>query len=141
MGMTNETQWRDSEGSLLKKSAFGSKDSVSWPKFSNCLQVHYIRATRQNPKEPKRALSLRDFQYISQLELFENKQQVHVRDFERFWDWFSEALHKIRHQKPFSSMWLEGEIFGFIDRTEAARLVYCNGKAGSFLLRFSERIT
>lgn len=39
---------------------------------------------------------------------------VHVRDFEAFWNWFGDAMHKIRHQKPFSSMWLQGYNYFFI---------------------------
>lgn len=72
------------------------------------LQVHYLRATRQNPVEPKRPLSIREIQYISQLEQFKNKSIIHVRDFEAFWVWFGDAMHKIRHQKLFSNMWLQG---------------------------------
>jgi len=104
------------------------------------LQVHYLKATRQNPVEPKRPLSLRELQYISQLDQFKHKDKIYVRDFEIFWGWFGDALHKIRHQKVVSSMWLEGEIFGFIDKEDVPRLVYGNGSTGgTFLIRFSER--
>jgi len=137
--MTNENQWKVSEGALLKKTAFDAKETISWPKFANLLQVHYLRATRQNPAEPKRPLSLRELQYISQLDQFKNKSAVHVRDFETFWNWFGDAMHKIRHQKHFSAMWLEGEIFGFIDKTEVARLIGSARRSGAFLVRFSER--
>lgn len=75
------------------------------------LQVHYLRATRQNPNEPKRPLSIREIQYISQLDSIKGKTQIHIRDFENFWNWFGDAMHKIRHQKGFSSMWLKGYVY------------------------------
>ena len=83
--------------------------------FANILQIHYLRATRQNTAEPQRPLSLRELQYLAQLDQFKGKPTVHVRDFEAFWNWFGDAMHKIRHQKPFSSMWLQGynSIFQF----------------------------
>ena len=106
--MTNENQWRVSEGALFKKYAFEGNENVTWQKFANLLQVHYLRATRQDPSEPQRPLSVRELQYLWQLDQFKGKPLVHVRDFEAFWNWFGEAMHKIRHQKPFSSMWLQG---------------------------------
>ena len=30
--MTNENQWKVSEGALLKKTAFDAKETISWPK-------------------------------------------------------------------------------------------------------------
>jgi len=136
--MTNENQWKFSEGGLLKKAAFGSNKVIPLTKFFNFLQIHYLKATRQNPVDPKRPLSLREIQYFSQLPWFLNKKSITLDDFQNFWNWFGEAMHKIRHHKLFSTMWLEGEIFGFIDKSEATKLV--NGaSSGTFIVRFSER--
>merc|ERR1712137_209992 len=74
--MTNENQWRVSEGALLKKYAFEGNENITWAKFANILQVHYLRATRQNTAEPQRPLSLRELQYWAQLDQFKGKPMV-----------------------------------------------------------------
>ena len=63
--ITNECQWEGSAGTLLKKEAFAHGQlEISWPKFANTLQHHFLRATRQELSRPKRILSPFDMQYI-----------------------------------------------------------------------------
>eukprot|EP01119_Soliformovum_irregulare_P011455 TRINITY_DN286_c0_g1_i2.p1 TRINITY_DN286_c0_g1~~TRINITY_DN286_c0_g1_i2.p1 ORF type:complete len:465 (+),score=127.76 TRINITY_DN286_c0_g1_i2:159-1553(+) len=46
--ITNEVQWEDSAGILLKREAFSSGQmEIPWPEFANTLQHHFLRATRQ----------------------------------------------------------------------------------------------
>jgi len=134
--VTNESQWEYSEGALLKKDAFPQPE-VPWQHFANVLQVHYVRSTRQDLRAPARPLSLSDLQYIHQLQ-FKERTTVHQKDFDRFWTWLGRLIHKIRHQKPFSQLWLAGLVYGFISKDTAEQLLH-DTPAGTFLIRFSER--
>jgi hypothetical protein len=82
--ITNECQWEESEGALLKKEAFGEqviflgiffskylinfffwyKNEIYWPQFANVLQRHFLRATRQDAVNPSRSLCKTDLEYI-----------------------------------------------------------------------------
>jgi hypothetical protein len=64
--ITNECQWEESEGTLLRRDAFGDQQEVTWPYFANMLQRHFLRATRQDPIRPTRCLCQTDFEYIHQ---------------------------------------------------------------------------
>jgi len=136
--LTNENQWDVAAGSLLQRDAFGASDSCPWYHFANTLQIHYLKATRQDCAHPQRPLSVSDLQYIHAIK-FGKKPVILLREFERFWEWFGKVLHKIRHQRHLSSLWLKGLIYGFIPR-EAAEQLLRGLEAGTFLLRFSERI-
>jgi hypothetical protein len=61
---TNENQWEESEGILLKTDAFGSQNEVPWYKFVNSLQKRYLLATKQDLQKPARPLSVQDINYI-----------------------------------------------------------------------------
>eukprot|EP00008_Paramoeba_atlantica_P003665 CAMPEP_0201486210 /NCGR_PEP_ID=MMETSP0151_2-20130828/10275_1 /ASSEMBLY_ACC=CAM_ASM_000257 /TAXON_ID=200890 /ORGANISM="Paramoeba atlantica, Strain 621/1 / CCAP 1560/9" /LENGTH=808 /DNA_ID=CAMNT_0047870723 /DNA_START=109 /DNA_END=2535 /DNA_ORIENTATION=- len=135
--MTNESQWDFSEGILFKKDAF-TRNEISWVQFSNILQMHYIRATRQDPEVPERPLSMHDLLYIFKSQ-FGEREVVTQKDFDRFWKWFGKVLHKIRHQKPFCQLWLKGLIFGFISKPDAEEVLK-NQPHGTFIIRFSERV-
>ena len=136
--MTNENQWICSEGLLFKKYLFSSHDEISWPKFANFLQERYCKATRQSLIAPQRPLSEQELNYLWNTKYLARKQSVTSKDFDAFWNWFGEVLHKIRHQKPFASMWLHGEIFGFIGRNDANTFLQSK-VPGTFLFRFSEQ--
>lgn len=79
--LTNENQWKDSECHLLRKHMFELQGSeISWWRvcsftssllfsnrflhkfpllqFANTLQIHYLRATRQDPTNCTRPLSM-----------------------------------------------------------------------------------
>lgn len=66
--ITNECQWESCAGILLKQETYGaspgSKHEISWAQFSNALQHHFLRATRQDLNRPKRCLSLYDLHYF-----------------------------------------------------------------------------
>mmetsp|Transcript_30647 Transcript_30647/g.85838 ORF Transcript_30647/g.85838 Transcript_30647/m.85838 type:complete len:610 (+) Transcript_30647:1-1830(+) len=134
--MTNESQWDYSEGILFQKDAFSNND-MSWVRFANLLQNHYMKATRQDPELPDRPLSLHDINYIHRL-LFYGQETVSQKDFDSFWKWFGKVLQKIRHQKPFCQLWNKGLISGFVSKPEANELLQ-GQQAGAFLIRFSER--
>ena len=137
--MTNENQWIDSEFDLFKYAAFKDANSISWFKFANVLQDRYLRATRQDLKDPQRPLSQRELHYLWYSKYLNGKSQITLNDFESFWKWFGQVMHKIRHQKPFVSMWLQGHVFGFIGRDDTKALLQSKPN-GSFLIRFSEQI-
>lgn len=59
--------------------------------------------------------------------------------FVRFWGWFGRIVHKIRHQKAFASLWLNGLIYGFLSKIQAEEILK-GESAGTFLIRFSERV-
>jgi EF-hand fold domain/SH2 domain len=134
--VTNESQWEFSEGMLLKKDAFPQPE-VPWQHFANVLQVHYVRSTRQDLREAQRPLSLADLDYIHRLQ-FKARNSVHQKDFDHFWAWLGRLVHKIRHQKSFSQLWLAGLVYGFISKCGAEEILE-NTPAGTFLIRFSER--
>jgi hypothetical protein len=134
--ITNENQWQASAGILLKKDAFDVLPETTWPQFANTLQLHYLRATRQSVDNPTRVLSRDDLDYIFTAK-FDSKTHINQKECEEFWEWFGKALHKIRHQKHFGSLWLRGFIYGFVSKPDAERLLYSQ-RPGSFVIRFSE---
>eukprot|EP01103_Thecamoeba_quadrilineata_P013946 TRINITY_DN401_c0_g3_i1.p1 TRINITY_DN401_c0_g3~~TRINITY_DN401_c0_g3_i1.p1 ORF type:complete len:653 (-),score=131.78 TRINITY_DN401_c0_g3_i1:75-1961(-) len=136
--LTNENQWDVAAGVLLKKELFQHKE-LTWEHFSNILQLHYLRATRQDLSRPERPLSKDDISYFSR-EKFFGKSLIREKDFNTFWDWFGKVLYKIRHQKHFCSLWVQGFVWGFVSKTDAENILF-NESPGTFLLRFSERVS
>eukprot|EP01112_Ceratiomyxa_fruticulosa_P000033 TRINITY_DN0_c7_g1_i1.p1 TRINITY_DN0_c7_g1~~TRINITY_DN0_c7_g1_i1.p1 ORF type:complete len:749 (-),score=149.09 TRINITY_DN0_c7_g1_i1:247-2493(-) len=135
--ITNECQYEESDGTILKKDSFGSNVDIPWPSFANKLQKHFLRATRQDPVKPTRYLSRHELIYIHQ-NFFGGKPMVSQQSFDSFWAWFGKNLQKLRYQRHVCSMWQSGLIYGFISRhavDEALR----NEDPGTFLMRFSER--
>ena len=134
---TNECQWEESEGSLLKKDCFDAHE-IPFTRFANYLQVHFLRSTRQDPYNPERALSLHDLNYIARAR-FENRSEINKSDFDEFLQWFGQVLRKIRHQPQFHQLWVKGLVYGFIGRDEAEKLLAPH-QPGTFLIRFSESV-
>ncbi|KAH3766790.1 transcriptional repressor [Pelomyxa schiedti] len=134
---TNSIQWRDSEGILLKMEAFGDATEITWAKFANTLQSYYLGATRQNPEQPNRPLTLKDFEFLNNLK-FDGNTVVTLQTFDNFWEWFGAALEKIRHQKNLCPLWLKGYIYGFISKIDSEKLL-SRFEEGSFLIRLSDR--
>jgi hypothetical protein len=64
---TNENQWEESEGTLLRIEAFGDATETLWCKFANALQKRYIAATKQDIQAPLRPLFIQDLNYLYQL--------------------------------------------------------------------------
>lgn len=135
--ITNEIQWEESEGILLKKDAFGEQLEVTWPQFANVLQRHFLRATRQDLIKPTRQLSLYDFQYINH-NFFGGQPIVSQKGYDAFWEWFGKAVHKLRYQRHICPLWQTGLIYGFLTR-EGVRDALINEEVGTFLIRMSER--
>jgi len=136
--LTNESQWESSEGILLKKDAFKGNE-ITWMRFANYLQVHYLRATRQDPLHAERPLSLADLNFIAK-EKFNDRPIITKQDFDVFWLWFGKVLRKVRHQQPFGTLWLKGLVYGFLTRAEA-EYVLKGQPVGTFLIRFSLRVS
>lgn len=105
--ITNECQWAEAEGTLIKKGnahhffslplerrvislfssllrseAFGGHLEIPWARFANVFQMHFIRATRQDVNKPARAFHAGDFEYLHD-KFFGNKQMVSYKDFDQ----------------------------------------------------------
>jgi len=135
--ITNECQWENSAGTLLKKDAFGGQLEITWPQFVNTLQRHFLIATRQDMVRPKRPLSLYDFQYINS-QFFGNRTVIHQKDFDNFWSWFGRSMQTLRYQRHICALWQTGVIYGFITRDDVNSALN-NQEPGTFIVRFSER--
>lgn len=137
---TNENQWGEAEGMLLKHSIFeNSHQQAPWFRFVNWLQRRYLMATKQNLTSPARPLTPEDLLYIGRLKFGSTQPTViTAAQFEAFWEWFGPTLHKIRYQRHLCTLWTSGIVPGFVTRDEAD---FClrNELPGTFLLRFSER--
>ena len=46
--LTNESQWSECFGTLIKRDAFKDSLSIPWPQLANTLQQHFLIATRQD---------------------------------------------------------------------------------------------
>lgn len=64
IAITNESQWADAAGKLMLSDAFEGAAEVSFARFANTLNAHFIAATRQEPGRPMRPLSEADWCYI-----------------------------------------------------------------------------
>jgi len=135
--ITNECQWEESEGTLLKKDAFGEQAEIPWPQFANVLQRHFLRATRQDSVTPARSLSQTDFDYIHS-KFFGGQGTIVPKAYASFWTWFGKTIKKLRYQRHILPLWQTGLIHGFLSR-EAVYEVLRDQDPGTFLVRFSER--
>jgi len=134
--ITNECQWAEAEGTLIKKEAFGGRLEIPWARFANVFHMHFIRATRQDVSKPARAFHAGDFEYLHE-KFFASKQLVSCKDFDQFWSWFGKGLHILRYQRHVGNLWKSGLIYGFIAK-DAVHRALSNERPGSFLVRFSE---
>jgi hypothetical protein len=135
--ITNECQYEESDGTLLKRDCFGNNAEIPWPTFANKLQRHFLRATRQDPIKPTRYLSRHELIYIHQ-NFFGAQNAVTHAMFDQFWAWFGKNLQKLRYQRHVCSMWQSGLIYGFISRFHVEESLK-NEEPGTFVIRFSER--
>jgi hypothetical protein len=134
--ITNESQWGDSEGMLMKLRVFGDQSEVQWEYLCNMIQYHFIRSTRQDSVKPDRPLSLCDLNYLAR-KAFHDKKMINKEDYDQFWNWFGLVCRRIRHQLPFHSLWMKGFVLGFISRKDSEKILECEAP-GTFLIRFSE---
>ncbi|KAL6066876.1 Signal transducer and activator of transcription, variant 2 [Balamuthia mandrillaris] len=135
--ITNECQWEESEGVLLKKDAFGEQLEVPWAQFANVLQRHFLRATRQDLVRPTRCLSQFDFDYLNR-KFFGGQSMVTQKAYDNFWNWFGKVLQKLRYQRHICPLWQTGLIYGFLTR-EQVHNALLEEEVGTFLIRVSER--
>lgn len=134
--LTNESQWSECFGTLIKQDAFQDTLSVTWPRLANILQQHFVLATRQDIVSPKRPLSLHDLDYLHN-RFFSRNESINQQDFDAFWSWFGTCMRVLRFQRHVRAMWQCGIIYGFMDREEA-EYVQKGQPVGTFLIRFAE---
>jgi len=135
--ITNECQWEESEGALIRKELFSEQNEVPWFAFANTLQRHFIRATRQDPQRPSRCLSTMDLDYFHD-KFFGRSMSVTAKAFEQFWAWFGKCIQKLRYQRHIGPAWSSGLIHGFVSR-QAVDIILRDEEPGAFVVRFSER--
>jgi hypothetical protein len=137
--ITNECQYEESDGLVLRVDAFGSQpDAVApWPLFANKLQRYMLRGARQDPVKPQRFLTKPELSYLNS-KFFGGQTYITPKMYDEFWIWFGKALQKIRYQRHLCSMWQSGLLYGFISR-EDVNAALVNQEPGTFLIRFSER--
>jgi len=140
---TNENQWQEAEGILLKMEAFEKENSVKWFKFCNALQRRYLYATKQDQIHPARLLTEQDFVYIYHTKFNPNRSpsvstSITPKQYDEFWKWFGPNLYKIRYQRHMIQLWTRGVICGFMNRNEAAEILQ-QAPTGTFIIRFPER--
>jgi hypothetical protein len=140
---TNENQWQESEGILLKYEAFGNGNEVNWGRFANALQRRYLSATKQDRLNPVRPLTIQDLWYLYHIKFTANtyptiETKISPKQYDNFWAWFGPGLERIRYQRHLCEMWEKGLICGFISRSEA-EVILENASPGAFIIRFSEQ--
>lgn len=142
---TNENQYTESEGILLKHEIFtGMSDSATWFRFANSFQNRYVLATKQDRQRPKRPLSPQDLFYIylskfsTQSTLPNEKTMISGNAYDAFWNWFGPVLYRLRYQRHLLPLWLSGYICGFVGKLESEKILE-NASRGAFLIRFSEQ--
>lgn len=136
---TNENQWEESEGILLKNETFKDQQLSTWFHFINSLQRRYLMATKQSLLFPIRPLTIDDFDYIYKVKFNTGNTKINVQQFDSFWQWFGPGLHKIRYQRHMCNLWVKGYICGFLPRGEAESILR-DLSPGTFLMRLSERM-
>jgi len=159
--ITNENQYEESNGSLLKYLAFGVKNDTPWTHFANELQRHFVQATKQDGSTPQvlpvatpisaaaaaaaltpenlpiRPLSVHDLEYIHN-RFFAGRPVIAVSQFDQFWAWFGKILQRMRSTRQICGMWRDGLLWGFANRNEVEQALMPQ-PPGSFVVRFSER--
>jgi len=133
--ITNDCQWEGSEGTLLKNDAFSEQIEIQWPHFVNILQRHFLRATRQLPLQPARALSMYDFEFLNK-QFFGDKQILSHKHYDSFWTWFGKSLQTLRYKRHIATLWQNGLITMFISRDRVQGALKDQG-TGCFMILFS----
>eukprot|EP01103_Thecamoeba_quadrilineata_P000721 TRINITY_DN10635_c0_g1_i1.p1 TRINITY_DN10635_c0_g1~~TRINITY_DN10635_c0_g1_i1.p1 ORF type:complete len:552 (-),score=106.76 TRINITY_DN10635_c0_g1_i1:120-1775(-) len=152
--ITNENQWSDSTGPLLERELFYTKPTHGAPKlteislvrFINIFQYAFIRATKQEPFRAKenRSLSNEDLNYLFTLAngatFGERGFVINPKEFEKIWKIAGLVFMKLRHHKPYLSLWTSRLLYGFSSKLVCSN-VFSSGlfPPGSCVLRFSDR--
>jgi EF-hand fold domain/STATa Immunoglobulin-like domain len=142
--ITNECQFEESDGLLLRNSLFpvpedgGAPEHVPWFFVANRLQLHFLRATRQELGNPNRYITRPEFDYMHR-RFFEQSSSISVEQFDTFWNWFGKTVQKIRYTRSVSHMWQSGLIYPFTGRDQISAALQ-QQETGVFLVRLSERV-
>jgi len=106
--ITNESQWEESEKTLIEYTAFGDGTATaSWPLLCNVIQRHMTQEVKSSSDHHFRAFSQQDFDYFH-LHFFNEKEVVSLQDFQGFWGWFGKAFQALKFQKHINVMWQYG---------------------------------
>jgi len=139
---TNENQYTEAEGILLKHEVFGNYEKSTWCRFANSFQKRYLLATKQEKQRPKRPLTIQDLLYIYSIKFspYQPNEQTTIttQNYEIFWNWFGPVLYRIRYQRHLLILWLSGLICGFVSKVESEKILE-NATRGAFIIRFSEQ--
>ena len=133
--ITHDSQWLEAESKMLKLEVFRDAKVAPWQRIANALHLRYMRMTKQELKDPARKLTLSDLHYF--YHRFFMATTVNVSKFDKFLQWFMPVLQQLRFKRHIKPMWLQGLIFGFIDKEKCNRTLAAF-EEGTFLLRFSE---
>jgi hypothetical protein len=145
--ITNECQFEESDGLLLRNSIFaapegsglqGAPEAVPWVLVANKIQLHFLRATRQDLGNPQRFITPAEFDYMH-LRYFDRSPMISLNQFQDFWNWFGKTAQKIRYTRSVSLMWQAGLIYPFTGRDTITAALQ-NQDPGVFLVRLSERV-
>jgi hypothetical protein len=49
-----------------------------------------------------------DLDYIHRSEAIRGKSSVTWSDYDQFWGWFGDAIHRVRHDKKIGTLWQSG---------------------------------
>jgi hypothetical protein len=151
---TNENQWEQAEGRILRRQVFGDGESNSvrapWPLLANYLNEFFMRATRQDLLDsallspetlaalpvPQRSLSERDLAYLQRVKLHGN-EHVSAGEYSAFFDWYGPPCHQLRHNATVRGLFLQGLVFGLADQRDCHELL--DGRdPGYFLIYLNE---
>jgi len=132
---SNENQWIDSEGSLIKEVCFTQNTKIPFYHLINWLNLYY---QKYQTTEKKRQLTIKDCEYFHYK--LEKSSIITKNKFDPFWKWFGTILKSIKSNPKnnfVSSLWTEGYICGFVTKEEA-ELILKGQEFGTFLIRFSK---
>jgi hypothetical protein len=134
--ITNECQYEEADGMLLRQELFGSPGGaagnstpgqvpgwmamigmtganqlhnmeVAWPLVANRLHKYFMRATRQDLLKPTRFLAPDEIAFLH-LKFFGGRNSVPAKMFDEFWSWFGKGVQKLRYQRYLCQMWQSG---------------------------------
>jgi len=134
--ITNESQWAEAVGKLLKEDVLDGKDSTTWINYANILQSHFLTTMSQDPQDPQCKLHKWEFSYIH-AKWFAGNASASKEMVDGFWAWFGQVLLTIHFKRKILEMWREGVIFGFISKEESLEKLQ-KAEEGTFIIRFSE---
>ena len=139
---TNECQFETAELKLMLMEIFeDNRQTCSWSRFVNALNVRWMRVTRQEADSgisvvPDRALTSEEFRFVASF--FPNAPHSVTREeVLAFYSFFGKATHHYRHNLAFRQLMMDGLVWGFMSKSESTRLLSSQPN-GTFVIRASE---